>query len=107
MVFGGRTHLRLCEDIPILINGYAIERVHEFKYLGIYIDEALTFDKHAQYIYNNYCIIVCAGPCSSPIVKRILLTCTMNLDYYILMNVVVCMFAYKSTKLCIVRIMLP
>ncbi len=53
MVFGSRTRLRTCEDIPIFINGDVIERVDEFKYLGIYLDEGLTFERHSKYIYNK------------------------------------------------------
>ena len=53
MVFGSKTRLRTCDDIPIFINGDVIERVKEFKYLGIYLDECLTFEKHSKYIYNK------------------------------------------------------
>ena len=53
MVFGSKTRLRLCDDIPILINGDIIERVTEFKYLGIYLDETLNFDKHIKYVHNK------------------------------------------------------
>ena len=41
------------EDIPVFINGDYIEKVKVFKYLGVYLDECPTFDKHSKYIYNR------------------------------------------------------
>ena len=43
----------MCDDIPILINGDCIERVKEFKYLGVYLDETLTFEKRVSYSHNK------------------------------------------------------
>ena len=55
MIFGSRNKLREVHDVPIYINGDLIERVKNFKYLGIYLDETLSFDKHISYIYNKAC----------------------------------------------------
>ncbi len=62
MIFGSRTGLRLCGNIPIIINGDAIEQVSEFKYLGVYLDETLTFEKHGETVtfekHVKYCIVL-------------------------------------------------
>ena len=53
MIFGTRTRLKQCSDMPIIINGHVIERVSEFKYSGVILDEMLTFDSHIGYIQNK------------------------------------------------------
>ena len=53
MIFGTKTRLKLCGDMPIIINGDVIERVNEFKYLGVILDDMLTFDAHIAYIHNK------------------------------------------------------
>ncbi len=55
MIFGTRNKLRQVQDAPIFINGDLIERVSNFKYLGVYLDETLSFEKHIDYIYNKAC----------------------------------------------------
>ena len=55
MIFGSRNKLRGAYDVPIYINGDQIERVDNFKYLGVYLDETLSFDKHISYIHNKAC----------------------------------------------------
>ena len=41
-------------NIPTLkLNNKTLERVNEFKYLGIYLDENLTWDFHINYIANK------------------------------------------------------
>ena len=55
MIFGTRNKLRQVTNAPIFINGDEIEKVTNFKYLGVYLDETLSFDKHMDYIYNKAC----------------------------------------------------
>ena len=40
-------------DIPLFINGDVIERVSVFKYLGVMLDESVTFESHIDYIHNK------------------------------------------------------
>ena len=51
--FWRRTLLKYVEDVPLYVNGDIIERVWDLKYLGVYLDECLTFEKHTKYIYNK------------------------------------------------------
>ncbi len=53
MIFGTKSRLKHCGDMPVIINGDVIERVTEFKYLGVILDEMLTFDAHIAYIHNK------------------------------------------------------
>jgi len=41
------------ENINIYLNNRRLEVVKEMKYLGIYFDSRLTFDKHIKYIAEN------------------------------------------------------
>ena len=50
MIFGTKSRLKQCGDMPIIINGGAIERVKEFKYFGAILDDMLTFDSHIAYV---------------------------------------------------------
>lgn len=43
---------------PLCINGYVIERVATFKYLGIFIDEFFNFKKHSDYVKQRICVNV-------------------------------------------------
>ena len=40
------------DNINIYLNNRRLEQVKEIKYLGIYFDSRLTFDKHTENIYN-------------------------------------------------------
>ena len=53
MVFGSKTRLKTATDMPLFINGDIIERVSVFKYLGVSLDESLTFEAHIDYIHNK------------------------------------------------------
>ena len=53
MVFETKTRLNYVIDMPIYINDDEIECVHVFKYLGVILDNSLTFDSHIDYIYNE------------------------------------------------------
>ena len=46
MVFGSRTKLVHKPDLNITINGKNLERVEVMKYLGVFLDEHLTFSTH-------------------------------------------------------------
>ena len=41
--------------MPLKLNGEIIERVEEFKYLGMMLDASLTFEAHINYIYKKVC----------------------------------------------------
>ena len=40
-------------DICVEISGRQLSRVQSLKYLGIYIDENLTWQRHTQYVYQR------------------------------------------------------
>ena len=63
MLIGFRQKLR-DSDLCINISGKQLSRVPFLKYLGVYIDENLTWQKHTQYVYQRvqsrlHCLIVC------------------------------------------------
>jgi len=41
------------EDIKLFVDNHEIEKVTFCKYLGIYIDDKLTWQVHINYIYNK------------------------------------------------------
>ena len=47
------TSKRKIENINIYINNRRLETVQEMKYLGIYFDNRLTFNKHITYLAEN------------------------------------------------------
>ncbi len=50
IVFGNKSNLTVKPDLNLTIGGKPIERVSSMKYLGVILDEHLTFDEHIQYI---------------------------------------------------------
>lgn len=52
MVF---TNQKCPEDISLNINGSLIERVSEFKFLGVFIDEKLKWKSHITYVKKKIC----------------------------------------------------
>ena len=52
MLIGSRQKLR-DSDLCVSINGRQLSRVPSHKYLGVYIDEHLTWQKHTQYVYQR------------------------------------------------------
>ena len=52
MLIGSRQKLR-DSDLCVSINGRQLSRVPSRKYLGVYIDEHLTWQKHTQYVYQR------------------------------------------------------
>ena len=53
MVFGSRQWLLNLEPYTLKINGENLEMVSEFKYLGVYLNESLSFDKHVDDLYGK------------------------------------------------------
>jgi hypothetical protein len=47
------TRKRNKESINIYLNNRRLDVVNDLKYLGIYFDCRLTFDKHIRYIADN------------------------------------------------------
>ena len=55
MIFGSQRKLSMINDVQLDLNGENIERVSVFKYLGITLDQCLTFETHIQNVYNKCC----------------------------------------------------
>ena len=53
IVFGSRNKLQVKPDLNLSIGGKKIERVACMKYLGVQLDEFLTFDEHINYIHQK------------------------------------------------------
>lgn len=47
MFFGRASNLN---DIQINVNGVCLQRVRNFRYLGLILDEKLTFDAHVKHV---------------------------------------------------------
>ena len=52
MLIGSRQKLRN-SDLCIIVNDRQLSWVPSLKYLGVYIDENLTWQKHTQYVYQR------------------------------------------------------
>ena len=52
MLIGSRQKLR-DSDLCVSINGRQLSRILSLKYLGVYIDEHLTWQRHTQYVYQK------------------------------------------------------
>ena len=48
MVFGSRRKLTNCGDINLAVDNHELERVNTYKYLGVWMDETLTWQKHIE-----------------------------------------------------------
>ena len=55
MILGSQRRLNVINDVNLTIAGVNIERVETFKYLGIMLDQYLSFESHIQYVYNKCC----------------------------------------------------
>ena len=53
MISGTRNKLKHAGDLPIIINGDTIKKVHEFRYLGVVLDKSLSFDSHIKFIHDK------------------------------------------------------
>ena len=51
MIIGNKNKLNGIQDVNINVNNEPIERVNKFKYLGLIIDQHLTWDSHIDYTY--------------------------------------------------------
>ena len=48
-------NLKHIVNTELNLNGKIIERIREFKYLGVTLDEHLNFESHINNIYNKAC----------------------------------------------------
>ncbi len=53
MTFGTRTKVSVMPSKELKIGNTTINRVQEFKYLGVKLDSCLTFNNHVQYIQSK------------------------------------------------------
>ena len=53
MLFGKKRKLDTIGQFDITIGGEKIERVEYFKYLGIYLDQYMNFEKHIDWLYSK------------------------------------------------------
>ena len=54
MVFGNKSNKIIKENQPkIVIDGETLEIVNETKFLGVYLDSALNWKKHINYIFKK------------------------------------------------------
>ena len=53
MLFGTASRLSTVTNFSIYVSGSLIERVSEFKYLGVVLDESLSWTAHVKYILGN------------------------------------------------------
>ena len=53
VIFGSKSNLTTKPDLNIYVGAAKIERVSAMKYLGVILDEHLTFDEHITYIITN------------------------------------------------------
>ena len=53
VIFGTRAKLQGTRDINLDISGQPLERTTKMKYLGMILDDRLTFDDHIDYICNK------------------------------------------------------
>ena len=52
-VFKSSSHIETCDTLKLLINGQQINKVTNCKYLGVFIDDALKWDVHIEYVYKK------------------------------------------------------
>ena len=53
MIFGTKHGLKKFNNLNVSYNGYNVERVYEFKYLGVIFDPLLSWSDHVKYISVN------------------------------------------------------
>ena len=54
IVIGARTKIKTIglNNLNVCIGGVNLERVEEFKYLGVILDMTLSFNSHIEYFYS-------------------------------------------------------
>ncbi len=55
MIFGTQHKLRSVTDLSLHINNELVESVTVFKYLGVFLDQTLSFDHHIERVYKKTC----------------------------------------------------
>lgn len=63
IVFGTRHMTKHCPSLPITLNGTNVDRCKHVKYLGLEIDENLTFEEHISNLCSKLCRTL--GPLNS------------------------------------------
>ena len=53
VIFGFKTQIKDKPELHLTVGNEPIERVSCTKYLGVYLDEHLTFDEHVNYIHKK------------------------------------------------------
>ncbi len=53
VIFGSKLQLKGKPDLHLMVGNAPIERVSCTKYLGVLLDEHLTFDDHVNYIHKK------------------------------------------------------
>ena len=53
VIFGTAAKLRNLQDIPLKLYGETIEKLDSMKYLGVFLDSNLSFDRHIDYIVDK------------------------------------------------------
>ncbi len=53
MLTGSRQKLQIVQPFSVSLNNESVELVQKFKYLGLFLDEHLCFDKHVDYIVEK------------------------------------------------------
>ena len=53
MLFGSRQHLAKSPNVCIQLHGRVLERVAKFSYLGVVLDETLSWKDHVEYVSSK------------------------------------------------------
>ena len=53
VIYGTRQNPRLKDDMSLLYEGAELRRVFTYKYLGVFLDQHLSFNDHVDYLVNE------------------------------------------------------
>ena len=56
MIFATRLKLQQFGEYPLSIEGNRLEHVKSFKYLGMILDESLTFSEHVDHLHTTHVV---------------------------------------------------